>query len=48
MSFLTCPRVKRAKESGGVYRFRELAVFMVGHDDDRLVRTLRVLLPALP
>ena len=48
MPFLTCPRVKRAKESGGVYRFRELAVFMVGHDDGRLVRTLRVLLPTLP
>ena len=48
MPFCTCPRVKRANESGGNYRFGKLCVFTVGNSEDRLARTLRVLQPDIP
>ena len=47
MRFLICPRVKRAKDTGGDFIFESLRVFTVGQGD-RFVRALHALCPELP
>ena len=47
MPFTTCPRVKRARATGGSLKFKTLNLFTVGRED-RFARALAVLLPDLP